>query len=142
MSENLKVTRSLTIPASELKFTFSTSGGPGGQHANKVATRAEVSWNVDESAVASSLAVKINNLSFFARPCARLLPKGDGHRVDGVLLNHEVTHRYLECRTRAVGEFRRHGSGTGLDLREVGPRDVELRGHLLLRDTSQALKRS
>lgn len=30
-------------------MSFSPSGGPGGQHANKTSTRAELLWNVDES---------------------------------------------------------------------------------------------
>ena len=47
----VRVNRSLEIPASELDVTFSTSGGPGGQHANKAATRVEVRWNVAESKV-------------------------------------------------------------------------------------------
>ena len=46
---DLRVTRTVTIPARELDLSFSTSGGPGGQHANKAATRVEVSWNVDAS---------------------------------------------------------------------------------------------
>lgn len=45
----IRVTRSLVIPADELRFSFTTSGGPGGQHANKAATRAEVAWNIEES---------------------------------------------------------------------------------------------
>ncbi len=45
----LRVSRSLTIPADELELRFTTSGGPGGQHANKVATRADLSWNVQAS---------------------------------------------------------------------------------------------
>jgi ribosome-associated protein len=40
------VTRSLVIPADELEWRFTTSGGPGGQHANKASTRAEVSFDV------------------------------------------------------------------------------------------------
>lgn len=51
MNQNLRVTRSLTIPAAELEERFSTSGGPGGQHANKVSTRVELSWNVDRSTI-------------------------------------------------------------------------------------------
>ena len=51
MSDDVRVNRSLTIPDSELEFSFSPSGGPGGQHANKVATRAEVIWNVERSTV-------------------------------------------------------------------------------------------
>jgi ribosome-associated protein len=40
----------LAIPDEELKFSFTTSGGPGGQHANRAATRAILAWNVAESA--------------------------------------------------------------------------------------------
>ena len=47
----IKVNRSLTIPDHEIDFRFSASGGPGGQHANKVATRVELIWNVDASQV-------------------------------------------------------------------------------------------
>jgi len=43
------VTRSVVIPAEELEWRFTTSGGPGGQHANKASTRAEVSFDVAES---------------------------------------------------------------------------------------------
>jgi ribosome-associated protein len=49
MSEDVRVNRNLTIPASEIDLRFSTSGGPGGQHANRSSTRAEVAWNVATS---------------------------------------------------------------------------------------------
>ena len=42
----LRVTRNLVIPLEELEWRFTTSGGPGGQHANKASTRAEVSFDV------------------------------------------------------------------------------------------------
>lgn len=45
----LQVTRSLTIPDRELKVSFSPSGGPGGQHANKASTRVTLEWNVAAS---------------------------------------------------------------------------------------------
>jgi len=35
----LRVSRSLVIPTSELEWRATTSGGPGGQHANRSATR-------------------------------------------------------------------------------------------------------
>jgi ribosome-associated protein len=47
--EGIRVNRSLTIPAHEIRFTFVPSGGPGGQHANKSSTRVELTWNVSES---------------------------------------------------------------------------------------------
>ncbi len=36
----------IVIPAAELSWRYSTSGGPGGQHANTSNTRAEVVWEV------------------------------------------------------------------------------------------------
>ncbi|HEX3325527.1 MAG TPA: alternative ribosome rescue aminoacyl-tRNA hydrolase ArfB [Actinomycetota bacterium] len=46
----LRVTRSVAIPMSEIELRHSTSGRPGGQHANKASTRIDLSWNVDRSA--------------------------------------------------------------------------------------------
>lgn len=43
---DLRVTRSVTIPSSELEFRYVRSGGPGGQHANKTSTKVELTWNV------------------------------------------------------------------------------------------------
>ena len=40
------MTPSLSIPMSELQFRFTPSGGPGGQHANKVNTRVELRFDV------------------------------------------------------------------------------------------------
>jgi ribosome-associated protein len=45
----LRVTGSLRIPMSEIELRHSTSGGPGGQHANKASTRVDLTWNVDRS---------------------------------------------------------------------------------------------
>jgi ribosome-associated protein len=45
----VRVTQSLRIPVSELQFRFTPSGGPGGQHANKVATRVELRFDVATS---------------------------------------------------------------------------------------------
>lgn len=46
----LRVTRTCSIPLSELRWRFSRSGGPGGQHANTSDTRAEVIFDVAASA--------------------------------------------------------------------------------------------
>jgi ribosome-associated protein len=51
MSGELRVNRRLEIPLDEIEYTFSTSSGPGGQHANKAATRVDLAWNVDESRI-------------------------------------------------------------------------------------------
>lgn len=47
------VNHSLVVPDSELEWRFTSSGGPGGQHANKSATRVEVVWDIAHSAVVS-----------------------------------------------------------------------------------------
>ncbi len=49
MSEDDLTVGRFTIPGRELSWEFGTSGGPGGQHANKASTRAELSWTIEES---------------------------------------------------------------------------------------------
>ena len=48
--EVLRVTSGLAIPLAELRWRFSRSGGPGGQHANTADTRVEVRFDVAGSA--------------------------------------------------------------------------------------------
>jgi ribosome-associated protein len=45
----LKVRGDCVIPVTELTWRFTTSSGPGGQHANRSATRAEVSFDAAAS---------------------------------------------------------------------------------------------
>lgn len=40
-----------TVPDHELGWKFTTSGGPGGQHANKASTRVELTWSIAGSTV-------------------------------------------------------------------------------------------
>jgi ribosome-associated protein len=47
--ESIRVTRSVSIPRSEIELRFSRSSGPGGQHAQKTETRAEALFDVDRS---------------------------------------------------------------------------------------------
>lgn len=47
--DDLVVTRSVRIPLAEVEVRFSASGGPGGQHANKTATRVELRFDVEAS---------------------------------------------------------------------------------------------
>ena len=42
----LRITDTLTIPLSELRFRFARSSGPGGQHVNRSATRVELLFDV------------------------------------------------------------------------------------------------
>ena len=50
---DLEVSPALTIPAAELRWRFSRSSGPGGQHVNTSDSRVELSWDVGRSAVLS-----------------------------------------------------------------------------------------
>ena len=47
----IHVRSSFVIPDTELSERFTASGGPGGQHANKAATRVELIWDVENSVV-------------------------------------------------------------------------------------------
>lgn len=53
MDEHLKVNSNLEIPLSELSFTASRGGGPGGQHVNKTSSRVTLRFNVRDSATLS-----------------------------------------------------------------------------------------
>lgn len=48
--ESIRVTRSVSIPLSEIELRFSRSSGPGGQHAQKTETRVEAIFDVERSA--------------------------------------------------------------------------------------------
>lgn len=45
----LQVNDQISIPLREIKFSFSRSSGPGGQNVNKVNTRVQLRWNVQET---------------------------------------------------------------------------------------------
>jgi len=47
----VEINPSLEIPDAELDWKFTTSGGPGGQHANRSSTRVQLTWNIEESTV-------------------------------------------------------------------------------------------
>ena len=47
--ESIRVTRSVSIPLSEIDLRFSRSSGPGGQHAQKSETRVEALFDVEAS---------------------------------------------------------------------------------------------
>ncbi len=47
--ESIRVTRSVSIPLSEIDLRFSRSSGPGGQHAQKTETRVEAIFDVESS---------------------------------------------------------------------------------------------
>lgn len=48
--ETLHVRRGLDLPLGEISWRATTSGGPGGQHANRTLSRVEVQFDVEGSA--------------------------------------------------------------------------------------------
>ena len=48
---DLKITKTLVIPSNEIKWRFSRSSGPGGQNVNKIESRAELIFNLENSKV-------------------------------------------------------------------------------------------
>ena len=49
MTRGISVGGTFTIPDGELEESFDTSGGPGGQHANRANTRVELSFDLERS---------------------------------------------------------------------------------------------
>lgn len=89
----VRVNRSVLIPEDEIRLEFTTSGGPGGQHANKSSTRAVLIWNVDSSRALGP------------RQRARVKAKL-GHRIDsaGNLRLSSAAHRSQLRNREAVRE--------------------------------------
>ena len=48
---DLKITQTLVIPSNEIKWRFSRSSGPGGQNVNKIESRVEIIFNLENSKV-------------------------------------------------------------------------------------------
>ena len=48
---DLKITKTLVIPPNEIKWRFSRSSGPGGQNVNKIESRVEIIFDLEDSKV-------------------------------------------------------------------------------------------
>lgn len=71
--DDLRVTKTIVIPGNEITERFSTSGGPGGQHANRSATRVVLTFDIGTST------------AFADADRARLLQRLGGQLRSGVL---------------------------------------------------------
>ena len=92
----ITVQSSLVIPDAELTERFSASGGPGGQHANKAATRVELTWSI-ESSEAISDSQRRTLLAHFG-PVLRIVV--DDERSQ--LRNREIAEERLAGRVRTA----------------------------------------
>lgn len=93
----IEVQGSLTIPDAELTERFTASGGPGGQHANKAATRVELTWDIENSNAISERQRSLL-LAFFGAPVARVVV--DDERSQ--LRNREIAEARLAGRVRTA----------------------------------------
>ena len=48
---DIKITKTLVIPSNEIKWRCSRSSGPGGQNVNKIESRVEIIFNLEDSKV-------------------------------------------------------------------------------------------
>ena len=48
---DLKITKTKVIPSNEIKWRFSRSSGPAGQNVNKIESRVEIFFNLEDSKV-------------------------------------------------------------------------------------------
>lgn len=82
MSDDVRITASLTIPYDELVVRATRAGGPGGQHVNTTSSRIELRWDVASSRVLSE------------EQRALILERlGSRLTADGVLVLHASEHR-------------------------------------------------
>ena len=91
----IDISKTISIPLSELSFRFSRSSGPGGQHANKAETRVELLFDVANSPSLTDAQRR--------QVMRRLSNRVDS---DGVLhVTSQATRSQKENRERAIERF-------------------------------------
>ena len=91
--QDLRVGTHFVIPGSELSWRFDPSGGPGGQHANKAATRAELTWDLETSPSVPD-------------PLRRRMLERLGNRAPGGVITVTVDDTRSQWRNRAIARRR------------------------------------
>ncbi len=97
MDRYIEIDDKATIPVSELEFNFSRSGGPGGQRANRTATRVELLYDIE-------------NASTLTDAQRELLLRKLGRYTDGDGVLHLVsqgTASQWRNRKDVIGRFKR-----------------------------------
>ena len=104
MEQNFcRITRTTSIPISELRFSFSRSSGAGGQHVNKVNTKVTVRFDIDASATLSDRQKTLIKKRLSARINNRGELRIDGERYRSQAANREdVIRRLAALLSRAL----------------------------------------
>ncbi len=69
---DLQITKTLVIPSNEIKWRFSRSSGPGGQNVNKIESKVEIIFNLEDSKVlndSQKVILKINLKNKLVKNC-------------------------------------------------------------------------
>ena len=61
---DLQISKTLVIPSKEIKWRFSRSSGPGGQNVNKIESRVEIIFNLEDSKVLNDYQKAILRINF------------------------------------------------------------------------------
>ncbi len=85
---DLVVTPRVTIPAAELTFAFSRSGGPGGQNVNKVSSKVELRWQP-----ATSSALREDDRAWLLERLANKLTNDGTLLVTSTLTRDQIKNR-------------------------------------------------
>ena len=95
LTDPIPITAALAIPATELRFRFSRSSGPGGQHVNRSETRVELLFDV------------AHTTSLTEDQRVRILSRLPGHvDAEGVMhIVSSVTRSQSENRADSVARF-------------------------------------
>lgn len=123
----LRINEQLTIPLAELCFQFTASGGPGGQHANRSATRVALLFDVAGSPSLSDLqrARLLDVLGGYidSRGILRLVSRASRSQVQN---RQEVVARFQTLVARAL-KLRKRRRRTRVPLAERERRLAEKR---------------
>jgi ribosome-associated protein len=120
--DDLRVGDRFTIDGAELVWTFDASGGPGGQHANKAATRVELRFDVAASpSVPDSLRTLI---------LERLGPRADGGTIAVTVDDSRSQWRNRKLARRRLSEMLEEASRPPKVRRRTKPSQAARRRRL------------
>ena len=128
--DDLAISDGVVIPAGELELSASRSGGPGGQHVNKVNSRVILSWSVLETNALQSWqrARVMRRLASRITRDGKLLVQVDDHRSQH--RNREVARERLAelIRSALATRKRRIPTAPGPNARRRRVEDKRRRG--------------